>query len=302
MRTTPLHDRFGVEIHDVDLRRVTAEDGYPEIREAFETHSLLLFRDQALDDESHLAFGRLFGPIEIREKEPEKHQPEMSLVSNRLDAQTLATEEDSRRVMQMRANQLWHTDSTFLPWPALANILAARVLSSTGGETEFVSTRAAWADMPEELKGRIRGRVLKHSYGHSRRRISETAASEDYIVKWPPTAWNAIWPNPTTGAEALYIASHAFGVEGMGEAEGQALIEELTAFCTRPRYVYTHHYRVGDLLAWDERATMHRGRPWPYREERSLASICITAQERDGLDLVRPAGIAIDVAGARASA
>ncbi len=289
MHTTPLHDRFAVEIHDVDLRQITAADGYAEIRDAFETHSLLLFRDQKLDDETHLAFGRLFGPIEIREKEPEKHQARMSLVSNRLDAHTLATKEDSRRVFQMKANQLWHTDSTFLPWPALANILAARVLSSSGGETEFVSTRAAWADMPEGLKSRIRGRTLKHSYGHSRRKVSEAAASEDFITKWPPTRWNAVWPNPVNGAEALYIASHAFGVEGMPDDEGQALIDELTVFCTRPRYVYSHAYTVGDVLVWDERATMHRGRPWPYREERSLASICITAQEHDGLVLARPA-------------
>tara|TARA_B100000686_G_C16570517_1_gene852688 strand:+ start:77 stop:949 length:873 start_codon:yes stop_codon:yes gene_type:complete len=289
MRTSPLHDRFGVEVHDVNLSAVTADNGYPVIRDTFETHSLLLFRNQTLDDSSHLAFGRLFGPIEIREKEPEKHDAEMSLVSNRLDVETLATEEESRRVMQMRANQLWHTDSTFLPWPALANILMARVLSSTGGETEFVSTRAAWADMPEDLKARVRGKVLKHSYSHSRKQISEVAASEEFVAKWPDTAWNAIWPNPVNGAEALYIASHAFGVEGMPNEDGQALIDELTDFCTQPHYVYTHSYTVGDVLIWDERATMHRGRPWPYREERSLASICITAQECDGMALVRPA-------------
>lgn len=289
MRTTPLHDRFGVEIHDFDLREVTATNGYTEIREAFENHSLLFFRNQSLNDASHLAFGRLFGPVEIREKEPEKHEAVMSLVSNRLDDDTLATQEESRRVMQMKANQLWHTDSTFLPWPALANIIAARVLSSTGGETEFVSTRAAWADMPEDLRSRIRGRVLKHSYGHSRKRVSETAASEDFIAMWPPTVWNAIWPNPSHGAEALYIASHAYGVEGMPDDEGQALIDELTAFCTQPHYVYSHDYAVGDVLIWDERATMHRGRPWPYKEERSLASICITAGQADGIELVRPA-------------
>ena len=288
MRTTPLHDRFGVEVHDVDLRQVTAQNGYAEIREAFDTHSLLLFRDQHLDDEDHIAFGRLFGPIEIREHEPEKHQAKMSMVSNRLSDETIAAEE-SRRVMQLKANQLWHTDSTFLPWPALANILAPRVVSSTGGETEFVSTRAAWADMPEDLRVRIRGRVLKHSYAHSRRRISGQAASEDFIAKWPPTAWNAIWPNPANGAEALYIASHAFGIEGLPDDQGQALIDELTAFCTQPHYVYSHSYTVGEVLIWDERATMHRGCPWPYAEERSLASICVTATRADGTELVRPA-------------
>jgi len=289
MHITPLHDRFGVEVTGIDLRTVTAEKGYPEIRAAFDEHSLLVFRDQEITVDQHMAFGRLFGTIEIRQHEPEKHRAQMSSVSNRLDADTIASDEERRRVLQMRANQLWHTDSTFLPWPALVNILTPRVLSSTGGETEFVSTRAAWDDMPEALKARVRGRVFKHRYAHSRERVSGKAAEEDFIRMWPDTRWNAIWPNPANGREALYIASHAFGVVGMPDDEGQALIDELTAFCTQPHYVYTHRYRLGDVLAWDERATMHRGRPWPYTEERSLDSICVTAGEIDGIELVRPA-------------
>jgi len=283
-----LHNRFGVEIRDFDLRTVTAQDGYSEIREAFDRHSLLVFRDQQLDDEAQLAFGRLFGTIEIRQKQPEKHRAEMSMVSNLRDDGSVAGEE-SRPVMQHKANQLWHTDSTFLPWPALANIIAPRVLSSSGGETEFVSTRAAWTDMPEALREKIRSRVLRHSYAHSRKKIAEVAASEDFVRRWGDTAWNAIWPNPETGDEALYIASHAFGIVGMPDDEAQDLIDELIAFCTQPHYVYTHAYKLGDVLVWDERATMHRGRPWPYEEERSLASICVTAGEVDGLELVRPA-------------
>jgi len=287
MRLTPLHPRFGVEIHDVDLRSVTARDGYPAIRQAFETHTLLLFRNQRLDDEAHLALGALFGPIEDRSQGVNGPKPTMSQVSNRREDMTLAPADDEH-TLNLKANQLWHTDSTFLPAPALANILAARVVSSRGGETEFASTRTAWQDMPEGLKAKARHAVFRHRYAHSRAKISARLATQALFTMWSDQAWKAVWRNPVTGEDGLYIASHAFAVDGLPEAEGQALIDELIAFTTRPGTVYSHGWRPGDVLIWDERAMLHRGRPWPYEEERTLASICITARDVDGLDRVRP--------------
>jgi alpha-ketoglutarate-dependent 2,4-dichlorophenoxyacetate dioxygenase len=286
LRLTKLHPRFGVEMHGVDLRRVTAAEGYPAIRQAFEAHSLLLFRDQQLDDRAHLALGALFGPIEDRSQGKDGPDPKVSPVTNRGDDDAIAAEDD-RRTLNLMANQLWHTDSTFLPVPALANILAARVLSSRGGETELVSTRAAWQDLPEGLKAKARSAVLRHRYAHSRAKISAALATEETFTKWPDQAWKAVWRNPVNGEDALYIASHAFAVEGWPEAEGQRFIDDLTAFATRSGSVYTHAWRPGDVLIWDERATLHRGRPWPYQEERSLASICISARAADGLEQMR---------------
>lgn len=287
MRTSPIHPRFGVEVHDVDLRTVTAERGYPALRALFEDQSLLLFRGQDLDDEAHMAFGRLWGPVEVRSKEAVKPPPEMSVMTNRRSDGVIAgaNEPDT---LWLRANQFWHTDSTFLPVPALANVLAARIVTSRGGETEFVSTRAAWADMPEALRARARQAVLRHRYAHSRARLDAELAKDPRITMWEDTAWRAVYPNPVHGAEALYIASHAFGVVGLPDDEGAALIDELTAFATQDRYVYSHAWHVGDVIVWDERATLHRGRPWPYEEERKLASICITLQESDGLASIRP--------------
>ena len=265
---------------------MTAEAGYPAIRQAFETHSLLLFRGQQLDDAAHLAFGALFGPIEDRSQGKDGPDPKVRPVSNREEDGALAAAAD-KLTLNLMANQLWHTDSTFLPVPALANILAARVLSSTGGETEYVSTRAAWRELPEDLKARVRGAVIRHRYAHSRRKISAELAKEEMFTKWSDQAWKAIWRNPVTGEEALYLASHAYAVEGMAEAEGQKLIDQLIAFATRAPCVYTHAWRPGDVLIWDERATLHRGRPWPYGEERTLASICISVRGVDGLEEMR---------------
>lgn len=287
MRTTPLHPRFGVEIYDVDLRRVTASAGYKPIREAFETYSLLLFRNQLLDDEAHLALGALFGPIEDRSQGKNGPQPRMDNVTNRLADDRIAAEDDFH-TLNLIANQLWHTDSTFLPVPALANILAARVLSSRGGETEFASTRAAWRDLPENVKVKARSAVLRHRRSHSRAKISRELAKQEKFTAWPDQAWKAIWHNPVNGEDSLYVASHVCAVDGLPEEEGQALIDELIAFATRPGTIYTHAWRLGDVLIWDERAMLHRGRPWPYEEERTLASICVSARDVDGLDSMRP--------------
>lgn len=284
---TPLHPRFGVEIRDIDLRRVAAADGYPAIRQAFETHSLLLFRNQQLDDEAHLALGSLFGPIEDRSRGENGPVPRMGYLTNRREDNSVAPADDNR-TLNLIANQLWHTDSTFLPVPALANILAAREVSSRGGETEFVSTRAAWRDLPDALRIKARRAVLRHRFAHSRARISAQLAKQDTYTKWPDQAWKAVWRNPLNGEDALYIASHAFAVEGLPDAEGEALIDSLIAFATRPGTVYRHRWRIGDVLIWDERAILHRGRPWPYEEARTLASICISARDRDGLDRMRP--------------
>ncbi len=280
-----LHKDFGVEIQGIDLHEAALH--FPQIREAFEEHSLLLFRNQHLNEESHLAFGRLFGTIEIRERHPENHEVRVSIVSNRREDGYLEDEEGSR-FMHQRANQLWHTDSTFLPTPALANILTARVIPSSGGATEFVSSRVAWRELPEKVREKTRNLIFLHRYAHSRKVVSEAAANLDIVTMWPDTKWKAIWRNPVNGTESLYLASHAYGVAGMNEQEGKLLINELIEFSTDPHRIYSHQWLPGDVLVWDERATMHRGTSWPYDEERTLASICITASKSDGLDHVFP--------------
>lgn len=287
MRLVPLHDRFGVEVLDVDVRQVQEGALFAQIRAAFEEHSLLLFRNQNLDDAEHLRFGALFGPVEDRSMGANGPDPRMDNVTNRLADGTVAAA-DSLHTLNLTGNQLWHTDSTFLPVPALANLLAARVLPSEGGETELVSTRVAWTDMPSDLKARTEGAVFRHRLSHSRTRISAELAARPEMNRWDDQLWRSLWRNPVNGTDSLYIASHACGVEGMTPVAGMALIDELIGFATRPAMIYSHVWQPGDLLVWDERATLHRGRPWPYAQERTLASICISAGARDGLASVTP--------------
>lgn len=286
--TKPLNPHFGLEVIGLDLRDVTKNNLFPEIRALFEEHSALLFRNQNISDEKHMELARLFGPIEDRNADERKPGEvfEIPKVSNVQEDGSTSGEMDLK-TLNLKSNFLWHSDSTFMPVPSLVNILIGRVVTTTGGATELASTRAAWAAMPEELKAKVRGRGFWHRYSHSRRRISPELAELPMFNKWPDKHWNSVWENPTNGQEALYVASHAFKVDGYDEAESQLLIDELTEFCTQPEFVYAHQWQVDDVLLWDQRAVMHRGTPWPYEQPRTLSSICCSVTEADGLDRMR---------------
>jgi alpha-ketoglutarate-dependent 2,4-dichlorophenoxyacetate dioxygenase len=286
VKTTAIHPHFGLKVEEVDLNQITAHSGYPEIRRAFEQSSLLFFPSQALDNEAHLRIGALFGPREDRSLNADKPLPKVSLVSNVKSGQELY-QPGEKRLLDLQANMLWHTDSTFLPVPALANILVGRVIPPSGTATEFTSTRAAWDKMPDSLKNRARGIFLTHEYAHSRNKIDPELAKEEKFTHWPTQTWKSIWTNPVNGREALYIASHANGVVNMEQHEAIDLVEALIGWCTQDRYVYRHIWNKGDVLIWDERATMHRGVPWNYDEPRVLSSICVSATTEDGLGDMR---------------
>ena len=241
MHTSPLHPDFGLTVHDIDLRDVTADHLFPDIRRAFEEYSALLFPAQQMDDATHIRLAELFGPLENREAMAAGRDVafEVSAVSN--ETGSGVTDAMDLHTLNLQANMLWHTDSTFLPTPALINILTARVLPpSGGGNTELASTRTGWASMPADLKAKLKDAVIWHRLSHSRARISPELARLPEMNKWPDRPWRALWPNPVTGEESLFIASHSFSIEGLGLTEGQEVIDAAIAHCTRPEAVYSH--------------------------------------------------------------
>lgn len=281
MQTTPLHPDFGLRVDGVDLRDLSR---FAALRALFDGHSLLFFPRQHLTDDAQMALAARFGPVENRTDGP-AHVPRVSNL--RADGGTYAA--DDLRTLDLQANFLWHTDSTFLPVPALVNVAQARVVAPAGGATEFVSTRAGFARLEPALQARLRETFFRHRLSHSRARIDPRLAEAPHIAKWGDQIWRAVWQNPETGAEALYIASHACGAEGMGAEEGAALIDSLIAAMTPPEAIYRHEWQVGDVLIWDERATLHRGTPWDYATPRELASVCASAEAKDGLDRMHAA-------------
>ena len=195
---------------------------------------------------------------------------------------------DHRIALRNKANQLWHANSTFKSVPALASVLSARIIPSHGGETEYVSTRLAWDRFDPALQQRIANLFAWHDYSHSRGKIAANIVGADERAALPPQCWRMVWTNPANGRRALYIASHAYAIEGMEDGAAQKLIAELTDAATAPGLSYTHAWRQGDVVMWDNRATLHRGRPWPAHEARLIVRTTISATDIDGLQSVRP--------------
>jgi len=287
MQAFCLHPDLGVEVRHVDLRTVTADHLYPEIRELFERHSLLLFRDQDLDEPAHRALAELFGPLEDLRDTEAGMAPPRPMVSN-VATEGGLTDDAELRLLDIKSNFFWHTDSTFLPTPAISNILVGCTIPASGGNTEFVSTRAGWARLPGDLRERARDQVVFHSFAHSRGLVDARLAAQEIYTKFPATPWRTTWRNPRNGTEALFLGAHAASVRGLSKREGTQLIEELMAAVTGQEAIYSHRWRVGDVLIWDQRAILHRGTAWNFEEERTLASFVSSALESDGIASARP--------------
>jgi alpha-ketoglutarate-dependent 2,4-dichlorophenoxyacetate dioxygenase len=295
IRVTPLHPVIGAEIVGVDLTRTVPPDVFAEIEAAFNRHAVLVFPDQPLTDEQQVAFSRRFGPLEVTPNyagEKLRIRADIADISNLDHEGRILSPDDSRRMFNL-GNQLWHTDSSFKRVPAKCSLLSAREIPPVGGETEFADMRAAYDALPEERKRQLEGLVAEHSIYYSRSRIGFGEFNDDISQQLPPVPQLLVRRHPGTGRKNLYLASHASHVIGWPVEQGRALIDELIAFATEPRFVYSHRWRVGDLVMWDNRCTMHRGRPYDetYRRVMHRTTVSDAAnsveQERGGQE--RPA-------------
>ena len=288
MDIVPLGPGFGAELRGVTLADVASDDAvYAAVRAAFEQHSVLLFRGQDVTDELQLAFSRRFGPPEVTKVGSQGTGSHFVILST-IGPDGKVVPPDHRLSLRNKANQLWHTDSSFKRVPALTSILSARVIPANGGETEYVSTRLAFKRLDASLREKLENSFAWHDYAHSRGQIAPDLASPEERAALPAQCWRMVWRNPVNGRSAIYLASHAYAVEGMEPAAGKKLIDGLMEFATAPGTSYLHQWRQGDVVMWDNRATMHRGRPWPAHEARLMIRTTISATEADGVDTMRP--------------
>jgi alpha-ketoglutarate-dependent 2,4-dichlorophenoxyacetate dioxygenase len=287
MDIIPLHKGFAAELRGVTLADVAADDAaYKEVRAAFEEHSVLLFRDQDVTDETQIAYSRRFGPLEVTKVGSEGTGTNLVILKT-LDDNGNVVPEDHRLALRNKANQLWHTDSPFKRLPALASVLSSRIIPGRGGETEFVSTRLAFERLDPALRTRLENSFAWHDYAYSRGKIAPGLASPEERAALPPQCWRLVWKNPVNGRGAVYLASHAYAIEGMEDAAGKKLLAELMTAATAPGLSYVHTWHKGDVVMWDNRATMHRGRPWPANEPRYMVRTTISASAADGLESMR---------------
>ena len=277
---TRLHPLFGAELGGIDVGRPLDDAMFAEIRAALDEYSFLVLHDQSLDDARQVAFSERFGPLEKTISANAAGGTHFARQSN-LDIATGAViPPEDRRMVYQKGNQLWHTDSSFKPVPALCSLLSGRVVPPEGGDTDFASARAAYAALPEAMKARIEGLVAEHSLAHSRGLIGPdvlTAAQKDEV---PAVRQAVVRANPVNGRKAIYAGAHAAHIVGWPVEEGRALLRELTDFITQSRFCYSHRWRARDLVIWDNRCLLHRATPYDTVRHQRLMQRTTVAGDR----------------------
>jgi alpha-ketoglutarate-dependent 2,4-dichlorophenoxyacetate dioxygenase len=236
-------------------------------------YAVLVFRDQDLSDDQQLVFTRHFGALEsygspghIRRAQEQRLGPGIADFSN-LDKDGKIISAEDRIWFFKLGDRLWHSDSSFRPVPAKYSLLSGRVLPSSGGNTEFADMRAAYDALDARTKTEIEPLVCLHSLIYSREAIGFTQLSEDEVAAFRPVRQRLVRTHPVTGRKSLFLAAHAGAIEGWTIPESRMFLRDLTEHATQREFVYSHPWRLHDLVMWDNRQTMHRARRFDDRNE-----------------------------------
>jgi len=269
---------FVAGIGGIDLRKSVDRPTVDAIWQAIDRYAVLVFRDQCLDDTQLRDFAANFGALEIgraaaRGGRRRLAHPEIGDISN-LDEDGRLRERNDRRRLDSLGNRLWHTDASYMPVPVVLGMLHAVAVPPAGalggGETEFADMRAAYDALPEALKAMIDGLVAEHDIFWSRGQIGFTEFPPGEREQYPPSRQRLVRRHPGSQRKTLYLSAHASHIVDWPVPEGRLLLVDLNTHATRPEFVYSHKWQVGDLVIWDNRCTMHRGRPHDDSHPRDL--------------------------------
>lgn len=295
LRVDPIRPAFVAEIGGIDISRPLTQQRMAALWEASDAHAVLVFRGQNLTDDQQIAFARNFG-------EPERYvfsysssvalrlkRREMADISN-LDPATGKPQTGSARHRMVNlGNRLWHTDSSFRLPRGGFSLLYAHAVPPPGpagaGETEFADTCAAYQSLGAERQAMLEGLRAEHSLMHSRAVLGFTDFAPEERAALPPVVQPLVLTHPRTGRKSVYVASHASHILGMEIADGRLLLMELIERATRAGTTYRHEWRVGDLVMWDNRRSLHRGLPFDETCARDLRRVTTS----DGTEPARAA-------------
>ena len=259
---------FVGEVSGVDLARLDGAE-VDAIKAAWLAHKVLVFHGQQLDEDRLVAFAELLGDVEIHLRQTRTSgRREVLLVSN--------IKEDGKPIGRLGNQELnWHMDQIFMAKPTAGTMLYAESVTPEGGDTWFSDLGAAYAALPVALKAKVEGRRAVHSAATADRRVG-IQLTEEQKQKAPEISHPLVRTHPLAGEKGLYFSmNHTARIEGLSEAESLPLLDELRAHATEPRFVYAHRWRVGDLVLWDNAATMHRRDPFPDRYPRLMRRVGI---------------------------
>jgi alpha-ketoglutarate-dependent 2,4-dichlorophenoxyacetate dioxygenase len=270
-----MHPVFVGEVSGVEIARPLSRDEVAAIEAGMDRYAVLVFPDQQVTDEQQMAFSRHFGALEdarggnITKPEDRRLAVGMNDVSN-LGRDGRPLERDSRQHLFNLGNLLWHSDSSFRSIPAKYSMLSARVVNPTGGNTEFADMRAAYDALDGDTKAQIDDLVCEHSLMYSRGSLGILDFSDEERAMFRPVRQRLVRTHPVTGRRSLYLSSHAGAILGMPMPEARILLRDLTEHATQPKFVYAHAWRQWDLVVWDNRQVMHRGRRYDQRQPRDM--------------------------------
>lgn len=265
---------FAAEATGIRLGDPLSPDAVAQIEAAMDKHAVLVFRGQHLSQDQQIALARALGPLDmgLRKLKGGPHRlqhAELADISNvKIDG--AVAERDHVRIVSNLANQLWHSDSSFQKPRAKYSMLSAVVIPAFGGETQFADLRMAWDALPDWRKQQVSDLSAIHYALHSRFMLGDTQYTEAQRKSIEPAVWPLMQTDPRSGRKTLFVGIHACQVVGMGLAEGRLLISDLLEHATQREFIYTHHWQVGDLVIWDNTATLHRGRHFELSERREL--------------------------------
>ena len=254
---------FGAELLGADLHSPPTPELIDTVNRAVADHAVVVIRDQVIGDEDQVRFSRAFGPLELpptmglRGRISPRVAPELYDVSN-LDDKGDFLPQESLQLASNRANEEFHTDSSFNSLPTKWSLLSARILPPFGADTEFVDTRMVYDALPEELRERAQHAVAEHYFWKTRGRAGFGAITEEMRRAMPPVAHPVVRIIPESGRRALYIGNHATHIVDWPVADGERFLDQLNSFAAQPRFIYAHRWRNGDFVIWDNRCTVHR--------------------------------------------
>ena len=288
-----LHPTFAAEAGPVDLRGVESEEALEAIREGMDRYAVLVFRDQRLSNEEQLAFAtRLDGELHRKTgsavlQKSRFGDEALTDVSN-VGPDGGLLESESRKRLYSLANRLWHTDASFQDPRGRYSMLAALVVPEVAADTEFADMRTAWDTLPEATKASLEGLRVHHSIAYSRQTLGFEFSKEE-TDRLKGAIHPLVLTNPRNGRRSLYLASHASRIIDRPVPDGRLLLRDLMEHATAPSLVYRHSWRSGDLVIWDNRATMHRARPFEDTVHRREMRRVTTLDVGDPARVAQPA-------------
>ncbi|HLB96756.1 MAG TPA: TauD/TfdA family dioxygenase [Acetobacteraceae bacterium] len=278
MEFRPLRQEFAAEVSGIDLGGDIDAAAVRSIWDAIDRYAVLVLHDQRLSDAQLHDFAARFGELEIGRSAarggPRRLAiPQIGDISN-LDLHGRVRALDDRRRLDSLGNRLWHTDASYMPVPVVLGMLHAVAVPPAsalgGGETEFADMRAAYDALPAPTQAAIDGLIVEHDVFWSRAQIGFTEFPPGESEQYPPSPQKLVRLHPGSQRKTLYLSAHASHVIGWPVADGRLLLLDLTAHATQPAFVYRHEWRVVDVVIWDNRCTMHRGRPHDEHQPRDL--------------------------------